>query len=156
MKKLTTILAAVAMIISTSAFANAGVNVTQKVSEAFKSNFTGATNVTWSQTNDFYFAHFELNNNDVVVVYSEDGEMVGTSQLINKSALPQPINNYLKDQYGDFTISPSVTKVDLDDKTSYFITLENKTSIVRLRCSENGALAVESKTKKPVLVGKVY
>lgn len=156
MKKLTTILAAVAMVISTSAFASSGVNVSEKVNTAFQSSFTGATNVTWTKTNEFYFAHFELNNDDVAVAYSEDGELLGTSRLVNELALPQAVTYPLKEEYGDFAISPSVTEVELLGKTSYFLTVENKTSILRLRCFENGVIAVEKKTKKPVLVGKVY
>jgi hypothetical protein len=156
MKKLTTILAAVAMIISTSAFAGTGVNVTEKVDKAFKENFTGATNVTWTKTNDFYFAHFEMNNDDVSVAYNEDGDLLGTSHLINQSALPQAVTYSLKEKYDDFKISPSVTEVELLGKISYFITLETRSGIVRLKCSDAGTIAVEKTTKKPALVGKVY
>ena len=156
MKKLTTILAAVALIISTSAFANTGVNVTEKVNTAFTENFTGATNVTWTKANEFYFAHFEMNNDDVAVAYNEDGELLGTSHLINQVALPQAVTYTLKEKYDDFTISPFVTELELLGKVSYLITLETKAGIVRLKCSDEGTITVEKATKKPSLVGKVY
>ncbi|MFT3909922.1 MAG: hypothetical protein QM737_10885 [Ferruginibacter sp.] len=156
MKKLTTILAAVALVISSSAFASSGVNVTEKVNKAFQTSFTGASNVTWTKTDQFYFAHFVLNNDEVSVAYNEDGELLGTSQIIDKSALPQAITYSLKDQYGDFAVSSSVNKIELTDKVVYFITLSNKTNSLRVKSSEEGILAVEKKTKNPVRVGRVY
>ena len=156
MKKLTTILAAVALIISSSAFASSGVNVTEKVNTAFQTSFTGASNVSWTKSDQFYFAHFMLNNDEVSVAYNEDGELLGTSHIIDKSALPQAITYSLKDQYGDFAVNASVTKIELADKVTYFITLSNKTNSLRVKSSEEGVLAVEKKTKNPLRVGRVY
>ena len=155
MKKITTVLAAVATVISTSAFAATGVNVTGKVNNAFRESFKGATNITWSKTDEFYFAHFEMNNDDVSVVYNEEGELLGTSHLINALALPQAVTYSLKEKYGDVKISPSVTEVELPGNLSYLITLESKAGVVRLRCSDAGTIAVEKTTKRPTLVGKV-
>lgn len=158
MKKLTTIFAALALIVSTSAFAGnvTGVNVNEKVQTAFQQNFTNAANVTWQKTNDFYFAHFMQNNIDVAVAYNEDGELVGTSRTISKSELPQYVAYSLKQDYGDFAIHPTVTEINVQGKIIYSITAENKTRILKLSANEDGAIGLEKKTKKPVLVGKVF
>lgn len=156
MKKLTTIITALVLVFSTSAFAGAGENVSEKVNAAFKSNYKTAINVNWTKVDEFYVAHFELEKDDVAVAYNEDGELLGTSNLINKAQLPQAVTYAIKEKYGDCNVSASVTQIDLQGKVSYFISLETKAGVFRINSSEDGVIQVTKKVKKPVLVGKVY
>ena len=60
MKKLTAIIAAFVLLISTSAFANTGIgidNVSKTVKEAFEKNFSGAQQVSWSKLITFTSLH---------------------------------------------------------------------------------------------------
>ena len=83
MKKLTMIFAVLALIAGTSAFANTGDKGSKVVQTAFEKNFSGAENVTWEATEDFYFASFDLNGKTVNAAYNEKGEMVGISRKMN-------------------------------------------------------------------------
>ncbi len=157
MKKLTTILAAVAMFFSTSAFAGTGENVNEAVKTAFEKSFAGAKNVTWEKTDDFYFAHFEFQHDDLAVAYNEAGVMVGTSRIINKSQLPAEVTKALKENYGDYEISHAVSEIMLEGEISYYLTADTKTNTLRLKVSADGRnIGIEKRTKKKVLVGRVY
>ncbi len=157
MKKLTTILAAVAMFISMSAFADSGENVNDAVKTAFEKKFSGAKNVTWQKTDEFYFAHFELNKDDIAAAYNEEGLLVGTSHIISRDQLPDAVTKSLKENYGDYQISLSVTEINLDGEISYYLTADSKTNTLRLKCSADGSdIGIEKRTKKKVLVGRVY
>ena len=156
MKKLTTIFAAVAMFISTSAFAYSGEKVNDAVKTAFERNFSGAQNVTWQKTDEFYFAHFELNKDDIAVAYNEQGLLVGTSHIISRDQLPEAVAKSLKENYGEYQVSLSVTEINLDGEISYYLTADSKRNTLRLKSSADGNIEVEKRTKKKVLVGRVY
>ena len=73
MKKLTAIVAAFVLLISTSAFANTGIGIdkiSKTVKEAFEKNFSGALNVSWEQTENLYFASFSYNEKEVSAAYN--------------------------------------------------------------------------------------
>ena len=73
MKKLTTIFAVLVLMISSIAFANSGDKVTEAVQTAFEKNFSGAVNVSWEASEDFYFASFELNEKKLNAAYNQKG-----------------------------------------------------------------------------------
>ena len=102
MKKLRTVFAAAALLLATSAFATKGPEkVSPLVKAAFEKSFTGALNVNWEKKQDFYFAHFELNSKEVSVAYNENGELLGTSRIIEATQLPLSIGLAISDNYGD-------------------------------------------------------
>lgn len=156
MKKLTTIFAALALVISMSAFAAPEVTVNEAIRTSFAKKFANAKNVQWEKNSDYYFAHFTLNNDDLIAAYDEEGNMIASSKIITKEKLPLFIKTSLLEQFTDYTISPTVSQINLLGEDIYFVSIENKKFMLRLRCSADGAVFIEKKARKPVLVGKVY
>ncbi len=149
MKKLRTILAATALLFATSAFATAGPEkVAPIVKAAFEKNFTGAVNVNWEKSEDFYFAFFILNAKEVTVAYNENGELLGLSRVIAAAQLPLTVALSIADKYEGYTLAKTVTELTYEGQTSYYVTAENSKQIIKLKCSSGGYISVEHKTKK--------
>ena len=148
MKKLTTIFAVVALVISSTAFANSGDKVTKAVQVAFENNFSGALNVTWEQLEDYYFASFELNKKKVKAAYNEKGELVGTSRKLQLSEIPLNVSQALKTRFLDYVVLNTVTEIVYDGETFYYATAESSSKILKLKCFLNGDVEIEKRIKK--------
>ena len=160
MKKITTIVSAAMLLLSTSAFAypfGAGESVNKNIKAAFDKKFSTASAVNWKYSDGYYFAQFQLNQNDISVAYNEDGELVGTSRVIRKADLPADVVAGLQDQFGDYSVCDAVTEIVLQGEKSYYVNVENKNSVLRLKSSADGyRITIEKKAKKRELVGKVF
>src|SRR6476660_26501 len=140
MKKLTTVLALLAVMFSTSAFANSGDKVTKAVATAFQKNFSGAQNVSWETTDDYYLASFQLNNKEVSAAYNEKGELIGMSRKLEVADLPLTVSKALQTQFEGYVIAGTVTEVVCDGSTSYHVTAEGVTKTLKLKCFTDGLI----------------
>lgn len=160
MKKITTIVSAAMLLLSTSAFAypfGTGESVNKKITAAFEKKFVPSSEVNWKYSDGYYFAQFQVDNNDVSVAYNEEGELVGSSRVIRKAELPADVVAGLKDQFGDYSVCDAVTEIVLQGEKSYYVTVENKNAVLRLKSSADGyRIMIEKKAKKRELVGKVF
>ena len=156
MKKLTTIFAALALVISMSAFAAPEVIVNEAIRTSFAKKFAAAKNVQWEKNSDYYFAHFTLYNDDLIAAYDEEGNMIASSKIVTKDKLPLFLKTSLQEQFAGYTICPTVSQINLQGEDIYYVSIENKKFMMKLRCSADGAIFVEKKVKKPLLVGRVY
>jgi hypothetical protein len=149
MKKLQTILAAVTLLIATSAFAAKGPEkVSAVVKKAFEQQFNTASNVNWERTDDFYFANFRLNDKDVSVAYNESGELVGSSRVLKTEELPLSVAMAVADKYCGYAVAKTATEINYDGNTSYYISVANEKQTLKLKCLISGEITVDSKTKK--------
>lgn len=149
MKKFATVLTAIVMLFTTAAFAAGGDNVvTAKVKAAFQTDFSGAQKVDWEKTSDFYFASFLLNNVRVDAAYNEDGDLVGTSRRVLTSQVPLNVSLVLTKKYSDYSIEKGALELSYEGETSYYVTAENDKQVLKLKCSSNGEISVEKRTKK--------
>ncbi len=155
MKKLTTIFAALTLLISSSAFAAPTETVTKEVKIAFEKNFTDAVNVTWEKTSDFYFANFILDNVNINAAYNEEGELIGVARKIDLSQLPLNVSQALKYRFDGYTFRNNVTEIVFDGETNYYVTADGDSRVFNLKCSADGQINIEKKSKKKVLVGRV-
>ena len=147
MKKLMTILTATVLLFSATAFAGGGEKVTAKVKVAFEKDFQKAQNVSWENTNNFYFASFTMNNLVVSAAYNEDGELVGTSRKIAATQLPLSISLALSQKYKDYNVREEATEISFDGETHYLVTVANAKQTLRLNFRTNGEASVEKKIK---------
>ncbi len=147
MKKLMTILTAIVLLFSASAFAAAGDKVTARVKVAFEKDFQKAQNVSWEKTGDFYFASFLMNDLSVNAAYNETGELVGTSRKIATSQLPLTISLALSKKYSGCTIHGDVTEISFDGETHYLVTVANTKQSLELNFRTNGEASVDKKIK---------
>jgi hypothetical protein len=149
MKKLQTVFAAIALLISTASFATHGPgNVSPVVQAAFEKNFSGATNVSWERLDDFYFASFDLVTKKNSAAYNENGELVATSRIIDLSQLPLSVSAAINDRYNGYTVAKVVNEFYFEGQTSYYVYVDNSKQALKLKCSASGEISVESKTKK--------
>ena len=150
MKKSTTILSAAALLFSASIFAadSAETSVSSKASSAFQKDFSSAKNVSWQKKNDVYFVSFDVNNNSREAAYNEQGELVGASRLITSAELPLAVSLAVAKKYEGYTVAKIATEITYENETNYYINVGNESQILRLKCSINGDITVDSKTKK--------
>src|SRR5687768_4116734 len=99
MKKLTIITTGLMLFLGTAVFANEGekkskkeaspvatsfggtsVTVNKEISKSFTSKFSAAENVSWKQREEFYFADFKVNEQNMFAAYSAEGELLGVSR----------------------------------------------------------------------------
>ena len=148
MKKTVTVLTAIAMLFATSTFAMDGDNVTAKVAAAFKSDFSQAGKVTWEKKSEFYFASFQINAMDVDAAYNEAGELLGTSRKIALEQAPLNVSRMLSKKYEGYRYSNDVYEITFEGQTCYYLSVENEKQVLQLKCSGDGSIEVQAKTKK--------
>ena len=150
MKKFKTVLTAIVMLLSVSAFATepGPDKVTQVVRAAFENDFSKANKVSWEKTDDFYFASFTLNNVIVNAAYTEAGELIGTSRKITAEQMLLSISLAVAERYAGYQVDKSVTELTFEGVTRYYVTVSNDSQELKLKCLSNGDLEVDKKTKK--------
>ena len=148
MKKLVTVLTAAVMLFSSFAFATDSDKVNARVRSAFLHDFGSITAVSWEKTSDFYFAAFKLNNIEVNAAYNEEGTLVGTSRSIESQQLPLSISLALSRKYEGYDVSKKALELTFEGETRYYVTIQNGTQALKLKCSTNGNIEVEKKIKK--------
>jgi hypothetical protein len=149
MKKLKTILAAAIMLFATSAFAiNGSEKVTATVKAAFEKNFTGAKNVNWEKSEEFYFASFQLDSKEVTAAYHENGALVGMSREITTAQLPLNVSLAIGSKFDGYKLAETTTELTYDGQTSYYVIAQSSNRVVKLKCSSNGDVSIVTKTKK--------
>ena len=133
MKKVIVLLAI--MISTLGAFANEE-RISQKVLDAFKTEFAAAKDVSWTVAADFFKAEFLFNNQHVTAFYNTDGELLGITRNITSLDLPMSLQTALKKSYADYWIS-DLFEVTKSDSTGYYITLESADTVVVLKSGDN-------------------
>ena len=148
MKKFKTVLTAIVMLFASSAFAMGPENVSPKVKAAFENDFSKASKVNWEKTSDFYFASFTLNNVKVDAAYNEEGELVGTARGISAEQMPLNVSLAIAEKYDGYKVDKTAIELTYEGQTRYYVTIENESQVLKLKCYSNADLEVESKTKK--------
>ena len=150
MKKFKTVLTAIVMLLSVSAFATdpGPEKVSQVVKTAFENDFSKASKVSWEKADDFYFASFTLNNVVVDAAYTEAGALIGTSRRITTEQMPLSISLAIAERYKGYQVEKSAVELTYEGVTRYYVTVSNETQELKLKCLSNGELEVDRKTKK--------
>jgi hypothetical protein len=129
-----------------SAFATEG-NVSEKVLNAFKTEFTTAKEVEWTTTGNYYKATFTYNEKHVFAYYNMEGELLGLTRYISPLDLPVNLQSNIKNNYSRYWIS-DLFEVAKSEGTSYYITLENADTKIVLKSTGGGAWSTFQKIKK--------
>lgn len=144
MKKITTLVTAIVMLFSATAFATTSEeNVPAKVKAAFEKNFAAAAEVTWEKTNEGYSAFFKLNDLSVKAVYDEGGRLVSASRTISFNQLPLGVSLSISKKYKDFTIAETAMEMNVDGQTEYYVIVQNSKEVLRLKCGCSGSIQEE-------------
>ncbi|HQW85179.1 MAG TPA: hypothetical protein PK987_11975 [Ferruginibacter sp.] len=147
MKKFKIGLTAAVMLFAFSAFALEPVKLNSAVKAAFEKKFTNASGVSWEKNNEFYFASFTFNNEDVDAAYNETGELIGVSRRVAMSDVPLNISLALAEQYSGYEVDKTAVELTVEGSTWYSFKVKNGTRLLKLKAYSNGEIYVDSKIK---------
>lgn len=135
------------VIVASSVFAFAGdVNVNENVLTAFNNEFTGAKDVKWIESDDYYKAEFVFNGQYISAFYSPSAELMGVARHISSLELPENLQARLKNDYADYWIT-GLSEVSTSDDTYYYITMENADAKLVLKSSGKKWNTIKKATK---------
>ena len=141
------IILTLAIAVSTlSAFAGED-NVSPKVLDAFKTEFTTAKEVEWTAGSNYYKATFTYNGKHVFAFYNTDGELLGLTRYLSPVDLPIGLQTNLKKNYSKYWVS-DLFEVAKNNGTSYYITLENADTKIVLNAADGNDWSVYQKSRK--------
>ncbi len=140
-------LLALVVLISSLAVNAAGKDVNEKVLNAFKTDFTAASQVEWTAGPNYYKAAFVFNDKHVFAFYNAEGRLLGLTRNITASELPLKLQTELKKNYDTYWIS-DLFEAAREEGTAYYITLENTDTRLVLKASADNNWTVYEKIKK--------
>ena len=148
MKKKITLLAIIAVVMTTGIFANPiEADVNKQVKTSFSAKFEGATNVTWDKTEQYIKATFTKDEQFMSAYFDTKGDLIGVARNIVASQLPINANIELKKSVGTGWITELFEFTD-GDETSYFATIENADQKVHMKSSGSSQWSVYKRVKK--------
>jgi hypothetical protein len=147
MKKMILSLAAV-LIMGFGAFAtgNNG-TVSQQARDAFKKDFSTASNISWEQKDNFIKATFSLNGQILCAYYNTNGDLQAVVRNIISDQLPLNLLADLRKEYADYWIT-DLFEISADGQTTYYATVENSDKKIVLKSEDTSSWEVYSKEKK--------
>lgn len=147
MKKLFTAVMISAVFMVSTAFASKNENTSIAAEAAFKKEFSQATNVNWTKTENYIKASFRMNEQVMTAYFTPDGEYLGVTRNILSTQLPIPLQASVKNDYADFWIT-DLFEYARTDSNGYFITLENADQVVTLQSVNGTNWSIYKKNKK--------
>ncbi len=121
--------------------------VNKSALEAFKNDYSCATDAVWTVGSNYYKVSFTLDEKKLFAFYNTEGEFMGVSRNIFSSELPGYLQKRLKKSYSNFWIS-ELFEVATPETTGYYITMENADSKVILRSLDGSNWSVFKKSTK--------
>jgi len=109
----------------TTAFADNKTDVSSKIKESFKKEFTEVESVTWDEIGPYQIARFIFHNHAAIAYFNEDGELLGSARTILFDELPLTV---IKSFEGKFSGAGFIEILEVSniEGTSYIITVETK------------------------------
>ena len=117
---------------TSSLFANTVEGVNEKVLSSFKKEYNGAKEVYWQKGDQFLKATFTLNEKVYFAYYNEEGEKLALVRNVMSFDLPIPLQQDLKESYGQFWIS-DLFEINAKEESAYYVTIENADSKITLK-----------------------
>lgn len=109
-----------------------------RVVTAFNLYFPNAAKVTWLEKDNAYTAYFTRSEGDRgTAEFDRKGRLVFTVLYHRGTDLPVNIGMRLKDDYKGFNVQNVVEYTD-SDKHFYFVMLESRKELVRIRIGDAG------------------
>jgi hypothetical protein len=146
MKKIMTLLVLGTLLLVNSAFANNKETINERVQSAFKQEFSKATEMNWSRSDNYYKVEFTLNDNVMTAYYNDNAELMGVIKNLLSTELPINLQLSLKKDYGSYWIS-DLFEFARNAESGYFITVENSDTKLVLQ-SEGSDWKIFKKIRK--------
>jgi len=146
MKKIMVLLAMTCTLGTTYAFSGEE-PISNRALEAFRTEFAGATEISWSAGTDSYKVTFTLNEQKLFAFYTTDGEFVAVTRNISSVQLPLNLQTNLRTVSDKYWIT-DLFEVSDRDGTTYYVTLENADTKVVLRSTGGSGWSAYQKNQK--------
>jgi len=146
MKKILMVLAMALALTTTWAFTGEEV-LSKQALNAFKTEFVGATDATWSVSTDCYKVTFTLNGQKLFAFYDTDGQFIAVTRNISSIQLPLNLQGSLKKFSSSYWIS-DLFELSNSSGTGYYVTFENADTKIMLRSVNGSDWYVYEKSKK--------
>ena len=146
MKRSIIVFAAILTVITTTAFVGAkpGGNPAEAT---FQKEFSGATNVEWTQAKDIISVSFVLSDSRILAYFTTDGELIGTERNVLFNQLPLAVIKEINNRYGNAPISDIIEYTSGMD-TFYGMYVDTPTKHLKIKVTAEGDVTVQQKTKK--------
>jgi len=146
MKRSIIVFAAILTVITTTAFVGAkpGGNPAEAT---FQKEFSGATNVEWTQAKDVISVSFVLSDSRILAYFTPDGELIGTARNVLFNQLPLAVIKEINNRYGNAPISDIIEYTSGMD-TFYAMYVDTPTKHLKIKVTAEGDVTVQQKTKK--------
>ena len=146
MKRSIIVFSAILIVITATAFVGAkpGGNPAEAT---FQKEFSGATNVKWTESKDVISASFTLSDSRIIAYFTTEGELLGTERNVLFNQLPLAVIREINNRYGNAPISDIVEYTSGID-TFYGMYVDTPTKHLKLKISSEGDVTVVKKTKK--------
>ena len=147
MKKMILSLAAV-ITMGFSVFANENDNVaTQQARDAFKKDFTTASDIRWEQKSNLLKATFSLNGQILTAYYFPNGDLQAVVRNITSDQLPLNLLTSLRRDYTAYWIT-DLFEISTNGETTYYVSIENSDKKIVLKSDDISSWDVYSKERK--------
>jgi hypothetical protein len=145
MKKALLLIACIALV-SASSFARSS-STPEKALKAFKSTFTDAENVVWTDAENVFSVKFVQKGINTFVKYDADGNFLSSRRYYYGDQLPVDIQCKLKKKFADKTIF-GVTEYTVGDDVNYYVKLEDSKTWTTVKVDNARNIEVTEKYQK--------
>jgi len=122
-------------------------DVNEKVLKIFKTTFTNAKDVKWSEYESNYSVSFSLEGIQSKVVYDKDGNMLSSLRYYAPERLPVNIYGKLKKKYEDRTLF-GVTESSTDQEIAYYVKMYDAKNWYTIKIDAGGSMETYEKLKR--------
>ncbi len=146
MKRSIIVFSAILIVITATAFVGAkpGGNPAEAT---FQKEFSGATNVKWTESKDVISASFTLSDSRIIAYFTTEGELLGTERNVLFNQLPLAVIREINNRYGNAPISDIIEYTSGID-TFYGMYVDTQTKHLKLKISSEGDVTIQKRTKK--------
>ncbi len=126
-----------------TAIASDNEKVSRKAIINLEANYAAAENVLWTVTENYLKAGFTIDNEKIDVFYDGNGDLIGSSKMMDFDKLPKEAITYLTTgyQFPDYQLIECIEFTDADNMQSYFVSFDINGEIIVLSISATGTVS---------------
>jgi opacity protein-like surface antigen len=132
-----------------SAFAaDANVNkVSSRVKNSFEARFGNPSDLSWKSYDGYLKAAFTIAGEKVEAFFGADGELIGTSRVVEFKQLPLNAIQKIQKDYAGYKVTEAI-EFERDGEKSYYVALNNDAKKQVLEVSLYGSVSIFKKEAK--------
>lgn len=144
MKKLISLISilAVAFVLFIAVRNNVNKDVPEKIKAAFAKLYPDVKDVAWHTEKGNYEGKFNYNYKDMSVQFNDNGELLQTEIYLKASELPQPVQDYLTQNYSGVSFNQYSVVTDASNVKHY--QAETKDKVLYFDANGNFTKAVDN------------